>query len=405
MKRTDTDIHSIELLLTLDYLLNNTDKDHPATQTNIARYSKKYGLRYDPINQKGNDIKRQRLGKYLDFLKRLSDRFPNQVPFHISETESGKYYVDKKYYLDNRHIVNVISLIEKCDDFSQSEKEFVKDSLLKVFGNNLNRYLIEKQASKQAVEKQKYSKRVSRNLYLLKKALNEGKTITIFYGIDDLVECRVYKIKEFKHTPYVVLLPISDKRLYEIIFVKVALLSIPSLKESDILHDDVDDKRDLQKLYKKMHSSSLNQFDTLDEMIKEHKLIEGGNLTNVSFYFDLNFLEIVNESYEYYFSEQLKYQKCSVKELCDLTGRRCDVNNDASYGLVKDLSISACAFESWLLSDPFDNGLACICDFITLIDNDLINKYLACHFARHMSVFEKYLSEEDIKAIIDDLKK
>ena len=40
MALSDTKIHQIELLITLDYLLNYTDEDHPATQIDICEYGK-----------------------------------------------------------------------------------------------------------------------------------------------------------------------------------------------------------------------------------------------------------------------------------------------------------------------------------------------------------------------------
>ena len=47
MAFSDTRIHQIELLLTLDYLLRFTDEDHPATQQDICRHATDFGLKYD----------------------------------------------------------------------------------------------------------------------------------------------------------------------------------------------------------------------------------------------------------------------------------------------------------------------------------------------------------------------
>lgn len=95
MKRTDTQIHFIELLLTLDYLLNNTDENNPATQQKICAYAQKYGLKFSG-GKAGDDIKRQRISNCLSFLENISIKYPDALPFILETTDSGKYYIEQK---------------------------------------------------------------------------------------------------------------------------------------------------------------------------------------------------------------------------------------------------------------------------------------------------------------------
>ena len=74
MKRTEAQTHFIELLLTLDYLLNYTDENHPATQQDICRHAKDFGLKYDSKNPVGNDVRRQRIGDCLQFLQSICNK-------------------------------------------------------------------------------------------------------------------------------------------------------------------------------------------------------------------------------------------------------------------------------------------------------------------------------------------
>lgn len=76
MALTDTEIHRIELLLTMDYLLYHTDENHPATQLDICRHGIKFGLQYNSKSTKGNHVRRDRIGDCLVFLSIIQEKFP-----------------------------------------------------------------------------------------------------------------------------------------------------------------------------------------------------------------------------------------------------------------------------------------------------------------------------------------
>ena len=86
MAFSDTRIHQIELLLTLDYLLRFTDEDHPATREDICRHANDFGLKYDSKAKSGNDVRRQRISDCLKFLMDVTTKFSEEVPFVLETT-------------------------------------------------------------------------------------------------------------------------------------------------------------------------------------------------------------------------------------------------------------------------------------------------------------------------------
>ena len=97
MAHSDTRIHQIELLLTLDYLLNYTDEFNPATQIDICEHARKYGLKFDKNAKTGNQVRRQRISECLKFLRQITDDFTDDVPFVLETTDSGKYYIEQRH--------------------------------------------------------------------------------------------------------------------------------------------------------------------------------------------------------------------------------------------------------------------------------------------------------------------
>ena len=100
MTKSDANLHRIDLLLTLDYLLNHTDENHPATQIKICEYARNFGLKYDKENTAGNDVDRRRISACLEFLLNLTNsKQADKIPFKVEKTEGGKYYVSSKFSL------------------------------------------------------------------------------------------------------------------------------------------------------------------------------------------------------------------------------------------------------------------------------------------------------------------
>ena len=111
MAHSDTRIHQIELLLTLDYLLNYTDEFNPATQIDICEHARKYGLKFDKNAKTGNQVRRQRISECLKFLRQITDEFTDDVPFVLETTDSGKYYIEQRHGLNESQVAKILAAI------------------------------------------------------------------------------------------------------------------------------------------------------------------------------------------------------------------------------------------------------------------------------------------------------
>lgn len=112
MAFSDTRIHQIELLLTLDYLLRFTDENHPATQIDICRHANNFGLKYDSKAKSSNDVRRQRIGDCLKFLMEVTSKFPEEAPFILQQNNSGKYYIESKNYLSEDQVIKILAAVK-----------------------------------------------------------------------------------------------------------------------------------------------------------------------------------------------------------------------------------------------------------------------------------------------------
>ncbi len=173
MALTDKQIHRIELLITLDYLLNFTDEEHPATQQKICRYATEFGLKYDSTKTSGNEVKRQRIKESLDFLKEISDKFSDKVPFIIETTDSGKYYVEQKFYLSEEQVIKIIAAIKNDKYTADEDTDFLIERILDNFANRFNRDRYLKEASNLTNNVKKFNKESDRKINLINKLLKK----------------------------------------------------------------------------------------------------------------------------------------------------------------------------------------------------------------------------------------
>lgn len=143
MSRKATEIHQIELLLTLDYLLNYTDKDHPASQQDICRHAKDFNLKYDPNATKGNDVRRQRIGECLQFLQSISYKFKDtdKIPFVVNCTNTGKFYIEEKNHLNKDQIINILAAVKNDKYLKNEDTDDLIDKLLNSLCNKNNKEL------------------------------------------------------------------------------------------------------------------------------------------------------------------------------------------------------------------------------------------------------------------------
>ena len=411
--------HYRELLITLDYLLNHTDEDHPATTINICEYARdKYGLRFDKGTLSGNDIDRRRIGKLLKYLKHFS--IYNEVPFLLEQTSGGKYYIEQKNFIDEEHLLKLIAAV-KNDKYTQEvDTEFFEKTLPEVFGTSD----VKKEEIKTNLKSlERGVKKYSRKQRVINRAFKEKKAVRLDFPIfnfekmdNDIISkwYRVYQIKEYKNKPFALLLPISDDK-YKFskgyIFDHVENLPIPNLSDRSVLVED--DDRDLDNLFKKKAAWMTKYYSSPEQMLKANKMPIGGIAFKVSFYFKKVFLKFVKPSFENFFSTNLEYVECT--RFNTLSEAEVSRKNDKFYIepipmskedrnsrdrlCVVNTFIDLDAFMSWLISDIRDDGELHASDYIEIVGPTRINTILYRFYKKHADKFYEYLSPEELQKV------
>lgn len=410
-KRTDTEIHYSDLLITLDYLLTNTDKDHPATQQKILEYAKeKYGLKYDK-GAIGNDIRRQSVAKCLKFLDDISSNHPEYLPFILQKTDSGKYFIEERHGLNEAQVAKILAAISNDKYTEDEDDEFLRKRILEAFStSNENEDIITTEYQHLLRGVKKLDKDTIKKINLFEQAYREGKMIEVARGTGSSSYCawyRVYMIKEFFSKPYVFMLPVTNG-VNGYIFEPIERIKIPKLDPKDILVDDMDPDRDSNRLFCEKCPALAKKYGTLDKALEQEILPKQDNNRIVSFSFDLSYKDTIKKSFENFFSESFRYQE--INNASDIKNS----NNDTfSFSIVADKSkknesskkglVNICvdekSFKSWLLSDPYGNGSECIADKVKITKPASINRDLAAYF------FTKLYSRIDSLDGITDAQK
>lgn len=425
MTLSDTRIHQIELLLTLDYLLNHTDENHPATQIDICNYAKKYGLKFDKNALSGNQVRRQRIGECLRFLRETSDRFPNDVPFVLETTDSGKYYIEQRNGLDENQVAKILAAI-KNDKYTKDEDVvFLQERILTAFSTDEeNKRLIDIAYKNLIRDGRKYDRETLSKIDLVEKAYREGKLIKIQRDVSALKKTyyfwyRVYLIRKFHDELYALLLPIGQvdqsKKGCDHLFLKEYLFDsierIPIAKgiQKNILCDDMDENRDFNKLFLEKCPFWAKRYGNIDSWLGSEIFPSKNSGHMVTFCFRLEQEEIIKHSFEKYFSENMFYQVTSFVEGLEDQNRKNPMpltktsrKEKPKYGLV-NCFVNSGLFRSWLLSDPFDKGQSCIADLIQIIKPTSLNCYLANHFAKELMGRTGFLMAREREELLSEL--
>lgn len=426
MALSDTRIHQIELLLTLDYLLHYTDEFNPATQIDICEYARKYGLKFDKNAKKGNQVRRQRIGDCLKFLRQITDDYTDDVPFVLETTDSGKYYIEQRHGLNENQVAKILAAISNDKYTKNEDVSFLLDRVLSAFSTSEeNRRIINNEYKRLIRGGKKYDKETIRKINLVEKAYREGKMIKIKFSITDpknnkVVDYffwyRVYLIKEFQNKPYAFMLPIgqinADEKIGRLVFFNgflfepIEKIDVANDSERNVLCEDLDENRDFNQLFRQKCSNLARRYGTIDNMLEKKILPNGGKTCIVSFYFNLGVKDILRRSFEDFFSEDFRYQETNLvagleNQIQDITDgmdnwqivtEEPKKNEYPKYGLV-NISVDGNSFKSWLLSDPHGDGRVCIADMLTIIKPSSLNEELAEYHYSQLMKRTKYLRE------------
>ena len=424
MALSDTRIHQIELLLTLDYLLNYTDEFNPATQIDICEHARKYGLKFDKNAKTGNQVRRQRISECLKFLRQITDDFTDDVPFVLETTDSGKYYIEQRHGLNESQVAKILAAISNDKYTKDEDVSFLIDRILSAFSTSEeNRRIIDSEYKRLLRGGKKYDKETIRKINLIERAYREGKMIKIKFSVIDpdnkkVVDYffwyRVYLIKEFHNNPYAFMLPIGqinvDERIGRLQFFNgflyepIEKIDVANEPERNVLCDDLDEHRDFEELFRKKCPNQARKYGTIDNMLEQNILPNGGKACIVSFYFNLGLKDILRRSFEEFFSESFRYQETNMiagieNQIKDFVGgmdnwqivtEEPQKNEYPKYGLV-NISVDNNSFKSWLLSDPHGDGSVCIADMVRIIKPLSLNEDLANYFSEKLLKRVDYL--------------
>lgn len=427
MAFSDTRIHQIELLLTLDYLLRFTDENHPATQIDICRYANDFGLKYDSKAKSGNDVRRQRIGDCLKFLMEVTSKFPEEAPFILQQNDSGKYYIESKNYLSEDQVIKILAAV-KNDRYTQDEDtSLLIERLLDSLSNVHNRGYFIDELDKLNKGVRKYSPAVNRKIRLVTKAYTEGKMIKIRIIIYDGPKpityyfwYRVYSIKEFRNTPYAILIPISTGSIVffrNYIFDTIENLDIPSGPDKDVLLDDLDSNRDLDQLFMQRTRLARRRYNSPSSLLRETMMPVSGIACKVGFYFNGAFAHQVKSSFEEMFSTKLECVPCASFNIIDTKGIDPKTNEkdyiipdplkegESKRYYVANIFIDQMAFMSWLTSKAYNTGGADISNMVIVVAPQFINDYLYRYYMDHAKKIRNLVSEEFANKIDKDSDK
>lgn len=437
MKRSNAQIYQTELLLTLDYLLNYTDEDHPATGQDICRHANDFGLKYDSNAKSGNDVRRQRISDCLKFLMEVTSKFPEEAPFILQQNDSGKYYIEQKNYLTEEQIIKILAAV-KNDRYTQNEDtDFLIERLLDSLSNKHNREYFKIQLEKENKGVNKYKAAVNKKMKLVEKAYKEGKCLVItrprtvfvdeegrefiwtstykgqvtFRVYNEKINCRVYKIKEYNNRPYAILLPLNRRG---VIFEAVENLRIPTnLQEKELVFDDLEKNRDLNELFKSNNSTLARYYGTLDGYIEKQIMPETGRAYKTSFYFYYRNLDRVKKSFEEYFCAEMPVIKCrkfKIFQRLNSKGRPLDLpftsskyaieceplpKRDPPTYAVVNIEINKQALLTWLWNNPD------VANLINVVSPNSINEELGNRALRLLLKYRKAVGYERIQKTLE----
>lgn len=424
MALSDTRIHQIELLLTLDYLLNYTDEFNPATQIDICEHARKYGLKFDKNAKTGNQVRRQRISECLKFLRQITDDFTDDVPFVLETTDSGKYYIEQRHGLNESQVAKILAAISNDKYTKDEDVSFLIDRILSAFSTSEeNRRIIDSEYKRLLRGGKKYDKETIRKINLIERAYREGKMIKIKFSVIDpdnkkVVDYffwyRVYLIKEFHNKPYAFMLPIGQINVDEkigrlqffngFLYEPIEKIDVANDSDRNVLCDDLDEHRDFEQLFRKTCPNQARKYGNIDNMLEQNILPNGGKACIVSFYFNLGLKDILGRSFEEFFSESFRYQETNMiagieNQIKDFVGgmdnwqivtEEPQKNEYPKYGLV-NISVDNNSFKSWLLSDPHGDGSVCIADMVRIIKPLSLNEDLANYFSEKLLKRVDYL--------------
>ena len=376
--RGHSNVNYIDMLITLDYLLTQTDEKHPAYVSRMCEYAhEKYNLTYTGGN-KGDQVKRQRFSSCLAFLKKVYDDYPGSLPFTLKESKGGKYYIEDKYGLDEEELVKLLSTIKNDKYISNNDSEKMINKLLEVFTNSNIAPQYKQKIEEQSRGIKKVNPLARRRLAIVQQALTEERVIRVkttrylnrIHLKEKELYCRVYAIKDFNGKPYAILIGIKD-----------GCVICDAIENIDIIENSSyeDFERDLNQEFVDNNPNKVHIYANLEELVNKTTIPVSYNFIRVSFSITSDHLVMIKNSFDSFFSKNLPFVE------------------DGDKYAVKDLCVNKDAFISWLLSDPIGDAKTCILDLLDNVEPESLYRFVGLYYLSKLDKYKEYIGVKDIK--------
>ncbi len=307
----------LELLIVLDYLLNQSNGNHIPQQKNYLEYAKK--------TYKYTFKKRQHIREILDHLYQLKQKYPTLLPFTINAHETGQR---KKYYstskgLSEEDIKVILSALQHNVYTPKDTAVEVADRLLPLVTNHHDVSSYREWMVTKNKDVQKVSKRTIKMMIRLDDALNKRAKVELtlltkpdkaFYfqgqpylGPSEKVKGVVYRLYDHANQPYVLII---DQDTGKIQSCKIANIT-------ELITYDFED--DVSKMPKPETYFQDSQFASPEANVKAAaNPYPEGNITTITFRFlfsDFAF-GLISESFKSFFKYQMPFQE-RIEKLVD----------------------------------------------------------------------------------------
>ena len=187
----------------------------------------------------------------------------------------------------------------------------------------------------------------------------------------------MYKLKEYKNKLYAILVGV-DGRTYSLPIERIELTSYNKkevLMSIDKKVDEIDDRL------------KNSRYGSIGELMSDNKILIGDATIAVPFVFafDIEHLDKFKESFEDYFSIELKYSVYNKSEFTSLYGESLveEYKENTQFALV-DIKLNGKGFLLWVSNNYV------IAKEIIIIRPKTFNRRLACYFETLNNKYSKY---------------
>lgn len=325
--RDNVKIARNEMLIMIDYLLNETDEDHLSRVDDIVSYAQKnYQTKID----------KRRVSECLEYLKDLNDRYPDKFPFILYESvglQRKKYYIEQREF-SKEDIYYICSAIKNDRYTGPKESNRLIDAILDATTNRYNNFAIRGALDNKFKNVNHYSDEVARLVHKLDSA-KVGKNIICFDTVaredlcfgestighfDKVISHRgyVYNVVDYDRSPVLIFIDFQEKKLQ-----KYEVRKIKNLKIEEVLRTK---KANEEFTVDSVFES--NEYVSPAEELKDISMPEkNGKKCLARFIFEARqvYIDSISDSFKQFFGYDLPF---TIDNIDDKPYAKCEVNTN-----------------------------------------------------------------------------